>query len=131
MSFKTMPSSNYLSLVPPTFSLFPSATRDVISGEILSMTCSASGEPAPQITWYHRGVLLTEEMSNGTVSINSVITASTTTSRLKVTSASIEDAGLYRYWAGNFLGNESRDITVNVIGMHGCMCNTYLKHYQQ
>jgi hypothetical protein len=101
--------------LPPTFSLFPSATRDVISGEILSMTCSASGEPAPQITWYHRGVLLTEEMSNGTVSINSVITASTTTSRLKVTSASIEDAGLYRYWAGNFLGNESRDITVNVI----------------
>ena len=88
----------------------PSSTRDVVAGEVLSVTCAAVGEPAPQIRWYHRGLILNTNVSD------SATTAKTTTSSLKVLNVSNEDDGPYSCVAVNFLGNDSNDFTVSLVG---------------
>ena len=88
----------------------PSSTRDVVVGEVLSVTCAAVGEPAPQIRWYHRGLILNTNVSD------SATTAKTTTSSLKVLNVSNEDDGPYSCVAVNFLGNDSNDFTVSLVG---------------
>ena len=97
----------------------PSSTRDVVAGEVLSVTCAAVGEPAPQIRWYHRGLTLDTNVSNSAVLITSEITSKTTISSLKVQNVSNEDDGPYSCVAVNFLGNDSRDLAVTLVGGSG------------
>ena len=102
--------SLYVPVVPPVITVGPLSTRDVVAGEVLSVTCAAVGEPAPQILWYHRGLILDTNVSN------SATTAKTTTSSLKVQNVSNEDDGPYSCVAVNFLGNDSSNFTVSLIG---------------
>ena len=105
-------------VVPPVITLSPSSTRDVVAGEILSVTCAAVGEPAPRVLWYHRGLALNTSVSDGAtaVDLTTVTTANTTTSSLKVLNVTDEDGGLYTCVAVNFLGNDSSDILVSLVG---------------
>ena len=105
-------------VVPPVITLSPSSTRDVVTGEILSVTCAAVGEPAPRFLWYHRGLSLNTSVSDGAtaVDLSTVTTANTTTSSLKVLNVTDEDGGLYTCVAVNFLGNDASDILVSLVG---------------
>ena len=105
-------------VVPPVITLSPSSTRDVVSGEVLSVTCTAVGEPAPRVLWYHRGLALNANMSDGAtaVDLTTVTTGKITTSSLKVLNVTDEDAGLYTCVAVNFLGNDSSDFVVSLVG---------------
>ena len=105
-------------VVPPVITLSPSSTRDVVSGEVLSVTCAAVGEPAPRVLWYHIGLALNTSVSNGvtTVDLTTVTIGKTTTSSLRVLNVTDEDAGLYTCVAVNFLGNDSSDFVVSLVG---------------
>ena len=105
----------------------PSSTRDVVAGEVLSVTCAAVGEPAPRIRWYHRGSILNTNMSDSAVLITSEITSKTTISSLKIQNVSNEDDGPYSCVAVNFLGNDSRDLAVTLVGGSGlCITMQYV-----
>ena len=117
----------FLYVVPPVITVGPSSTHEVVAGEVLSVTCAAVGEPAPRILWYHRGLILNTNVSNSTVLLTSEITAKTTTSSLKVLNVSTEDDGPYSCVAVNFLGNDSRDLAVTVVGRSGlCITMQYV-----
>ena len=105
-------------LVPPTLTFFPSAVRDVVSGEDLIVECQGRADPLPVIQWFRGNQQLNDvDQSALHVSITSQsIDGVTTSSRLTVRGFTSEEAGEYSCVAVNALGNDSRSFQVNTVG---------------
>ena len=119
--------------VPPLLTGFPSALRDVVSGETLDATCRATARPAPVIQWFREGQLLTDgDQVPAGVSISQSSEGTTTSSRLTVTGFTSKEAGVYSCVAVNSLGNDSKSFQVRTVGesvqFHSCIqsCSSYL-----
>ena len=96
--------------VPPVLNLFPLADRDVVEGEILTVSCRASGNPTPIIQWFRDDQLL-----RGNQSI-SVSQRSNGISQLTVIGFANENVGMYSCVADNNLGSDSKSFQVNAVG---------------
>ena len=79
-------------------------------GDGASFTCQATGGPAPTISWYFNGVLLTD----GTISETSVNTT-TISSTLTIMSVESSDVGTYTCNATNVISTDTSSgvLTVN------------------
>ena len=101
--------------VLPTLTLFPSAVRDVVSGETLVVSCVASADQPPEILWF-RGAQQLNGSEMGRINVLQTIDDVSTNSRLTVTGFTTEEAGVYSCVAVNALGNDSRSFQVNTVG---------------
>lgn len=66
-------------------------------GEDIELSCSAHGQPTPVLSWIKNGVTL-----------------NTDSSTLKISSATMEDSGIYECWANNTHGEEYMPFYVNI-----------------
>ena len=101
--------------VPPTLNVFPSAVRDVVSGENLIASCEASADPLPVIQWFRGGQQMNDGDQEG-VSIFTSIETTISSSQLTVMDFTSEEAGVYSCVAVNAFGNDSRSFQVNTVG---------------
>lgn len=86
-------------LVPPTIAPLSSIVT-VTEGTPHTLTCTATGQPLPLITWSHGGVILSTQ---GSLSIQPSVHRS--------------DSGVYTCTATNTAGSDSVDITLDVLCM--------------
>ena len=100
--------------VPPTLTFFPSAVRDVVSGESLVASCRATGDPSPVIQWL-RGNQLLDGVDQPQISVSQSSDSLTTSSQLTVTGFTSEDMGGYSCVAVNDLGKVPRTFQVNIV----------------
>ena len=105
-------------LVPPTLTFFPSAVRDVVSGEDLIVECRGSADPLPVIQWFRGDQQLIDgdqSLLNVSITLQSIDDI-TTSSQLTVTGFTSDGAGVYSCVVFNALGNDSRSFQVNTVG---------------
>lgn len=93
----TIPSSS--PSVPPTIAPLPPIVT-ITEGTPHTLTCTATGEPLPLITWSRGAVILSTQ---GTLSIQP--------------SAHRSDAGVYTCTATNTAGSDTMDITLDILCM--------------
>ena len=80
--------------------------QKVTKGQKASIPCKVQGDPVPVVTWYNRGVLISNSSRysvsrDGTLSLNHV---------------TYDDNGQYQCVAKNEAGATSANITVFVVG---------------
>ena len=96
--------------------------RNVIEGDSIYITCSATGSPPPHIAWRipqgSKRISLdpVEVISIGVGNITSV------TRRLQIYQISRNDSGSYRCSATNYLGNDKHSIVLNVQCVFSITC---------
>ena len=95
----------------------PPMDMNVTTTENITLTCIASGYPAPSISWSHNGTTVNESIS---ISITEQDGDRMTMSTLIVTGAVVNDSGQYECSAispvGNFQIVESGPVTILVQG---------------
>ena len=91
----------YLSfcIVPPTILLSPVSSVTVSAGEDISISCNATGEPPPDITWLKDDALITTD-NEGTSIIN-MLSNSVSSSSLTIVDVTLLTAGIYYCNASN------------------------------
>ncbi|XP_033097920.1 basement membrane-specific heparan sulfate proteoglycan core protein-like [Anneissia japonica] len=89
---------------PPQVRITP-AYRQITEGDTVLFVCTANGSPTPTITWTHQG--FSTLPSNADIS-NGV---------LRISSASVNNAGTYQCEASNIAGSKSELATLVVIGI--------------
>ena len=101
----------------------PPMDMNVTTTENITLTCIASGCPAPSISWTHNGTAVNEIIY---ISITEQDGDRTTVSTLIVTGAVVNDSGQYECSATSPIGNfqivESGPVTVLVQGKHLLLC---------
>ena len=82
-------------------------------GDTASLTCQATGEPVPTISWYFNGILLADGAKH-TISETSVNTT-TINSTLTIMSVQSSDVGTYTCNATNVVSSDTSSgvLTVN------------------
>ena len=97
----------------------PPMDMNVTTTEDIILTCTASGYPAPSISWTHNGTTVSENIS---INITEQDEDRMTLSTLTVTGADFNDSGQYECFAtspiGSFQTVESGPVTVLVQGKH-------------
>ena len=88
------------STVPPRITTEPQRESKVSVGENLTLTCSASGDPLPEVTWSKEGQVLRLFNVTGPV--------------LHLVKVTREDFGSYKCTAKNKVGEASRPALVNI-----------------
>ena len=88
------------STVPPRITTEPKRETEVRAGQNLTLTCNASGDPLPEVTWSKEGQTLTLFNVTGSV--------------LHLVNVTREDVGSYKCTAKNKVGEASRPAAVNV-----------------
>ena len=88
------------STVPPRITTEPERESKVSVGENLMLTCSASGDPFPEVTWSKEGKTLRLFNVTGPV--------------LHLVNITREDVGSYKCAAKNKVGEASRPALVNI-----------------
>ena len=88
------------SSVPPRITTEPERESKVSVGENLMLTCSASGDPLPEVTWNKEGQVLRLFNVTGPV--------------LHLVKVTREDFGSYKCTAKNKVGESSRPSLVNI-----------------
>ena len=88
------------STVPPRITAEPERESEVSVGQNLTLTCNASGDPFPEVTWSKDGQLLRLFNVTGPV--------------LHLVNVTREDVGSYKCTAQNKVGEDSRRVLVNV-----------------
>ncbi|KAM7431262.1 Immunoglobulin C-2 Type [Porites harrisoni] len=86
--------------VPPRITTEPQRESKVSVGENLTLTCSASGDPLPEVTWSKEGQVLRLFNVTGPV--------------LHLVKVTREDFGSYKCTAKNKVGEASRPALVNI-----------------
>ena len=82
-----------------------------------SFTCQATGEPAPDISWYFNGVMINvSDINKYMIMSTSINTTTTTENTLTVYSVTSSDVGTYICIATNELGS---DRSVGVLTVNG------------
>ena len=82
-----------------------------MEGENITLSCNATGNPEPSISWVKDGFLIQS---------NSRINFSLGNKILTITNTSRTDSGEYRCVARNRVGNDTSNFKVNVL----CKCRT-------
>ena len=90
----------FFSSVPPRITTEPERESKVSVGENLMLTCSASGDPLPEVTWNKEGQTLRLFNVTGPV--------------LRLVNVTREDFGSYKCTAKNKVGEASRPSLVNI-----------------
>ena len=80
----------------------PARTSQVDAGQSLTLTCNASGDPLPKITWTREGATQANQLVNATGH------------RLYLVNVQKKDVGSYRCTANNGYGTASSLALVNV-----------------
>ena len=93
----------YHFLVPARITVQPARTSRVDAGQNLTLTCNASGDPKPNITWTREGATQANQLVNATGN------------RLYLVNVQKKDVGSYRCTASNGYGTASSLALVNVI----------------
>ena len=100
------------SLSPISFTVVPVIDQHPISTSVLapdpvSLTCIASGEPAPMVVWIKEtnGSQTEYSMSGDDVEISTIQSTSMSTSTLTINSTDVFVSANYSCIAGNILGN--------------------------
>ena len=103
----------------------------VSEGSNTTLDCRTTGDPAPEITWYQDGELLTEGVvvspamvvgdgsgsGEGSGNLGEIgIVLQLVSSTLTLAQTTANDSGLYSCQAGNAAGNVSVDVLVTVLG---------------
>ena len=88
------------STVPPRITTEPERESEVRVGKNLTLTCNASGDPLPEVTWSKEG--LTPRLFNVTGPV------------LHLVNVTREDVGSYKCTAKNKVGEVSHLAAVNV-----------------
>ena len=73
----------------------------------VTLVCSASGQPPPQVTWTRAGAIVQDgviESFNGSLVV----------SELTIANSSQADSGVYMCTANNTFGQDSANATVNI-----------------
>ena len=108
----------------PNFTVAPFVDVPLMDGNVATMediilTCTASGYPAPSISWTHNGTTINESISQ--INITTQNGESVSISTLTVTGALINDSGEYECFATSPIGNfqivNSGPVTVLVQGI--------------
>ena len=86
-------------------------------GNIASFTCHATGEPAPVIRWYYKGILVDSTNTAKYQIATSSLNATTTGSTLTITNVKSSDVGTYICNAINTISNS--DISSGVLTVNG------------
>ena len=85
--------------------------KSPIEGENITLSCNATGNPEPSISWVKDG---------SPINSNSRISFSQVNKRLTITSISRTDSGEYQCVVRNRFGNDTSNSKVNVL----CKCRT-------
>ena len=85
-------------------------TKDVILGENVTLTCSAEGNPAPEIHWKYKDIP------------NVIQTTWRRQRNINITKATSTNAGVYNCTATNKVGAVTRAVRVAVKGTSRCWC---------
>ena len=100
------------SLSPISFTVVPVIDQNPISTSVLapdpvSLTCIASGEPAPMVVWIKEtnGSQTEYSISGDDVEISTIQSTSMSTSTLTINSTDVFVSANYSCIAGNILGN--------------------------
>lgn len=99
--------------MPPFVESSPLDTEVVINDSV-SLSCSASGVPLPNITWSRTGY---GELMNSTNYLITNVQGDSITSLLTVVSAMQGDTGHYNCTAENSVGRDSATFYIQVQGM--------------
>ena len=97
--------------------IFPEVMDQVQDkGGTISLTCSATGQPLPTISWYFNGALINESNTmKNTISVM-LLNATTISSALTVMNAESSDVGTYTCNATNVV---STDISAGILTVNG------------
>ena len=90
-------------------------TKNVTTGQSFTLTCTATGDPVPNIEWRQNGTFYTIRDSS-VIIITSTDELRSISSVITVTNATSSDTGLYQCVATNVVGYDTRDATVIVQG---------------
>ena len=91
-----------LSSVPPNITLNPSSKADIEVGQNLTLTCNASGDPPPTITWTKDGIPQSQFNVSGY--------------DLNFSDVHSKDVGSYRCTAYNGYGKDAS--TASIVGLN-------------
>ena len=89
-----------ISTAPPRITTEPKRETEVAVGQNLTLTCNASGDPLPEVTWSKKGQTLRVFNVTGPV--------------LHLVNVTREDFGSYKCTAKNKVGEASLPAAVNV-----------------
>ena len=109
--------------VPPTIITFPEGP-EVVIGNSITLTCSASGIHLPSITWSRGGERIAG--SSREIISQSVVNESVLTSEIVLSSSEQRDTGNYSCSANNSAGVDIRHFYLQVLGMCIQIESTYL-----
>ncbi|XP_069687424.1 cell adhesion molecule Dscam1 isoform X3 [Periplaneta americana] len=86
-------------------------------GSPVSLHCSATGSPPPQFSWYLDGEILTASSVGHRYAIGQYVDqAGDVISHVNITSARVQDGGLYTCKASNSLGSATHAARLNIYG---------------
>lgn len=81
-------------------------------GDVVNLTCTATGEPLPSIQWYREDTLL---MNQSSITIYNSEHNNLTASVLELRGLAVGDSGNYSCQADNIVGNSSIEFEVMVM----------------
>ena len=84
--------------MPPSLPVAPVRMTDIEVGKDLTLTCNASGDPHPNITWTKDGVAVNQFNASGYL--------------LHLVNVQRKDAGSYRCTASNGYGNDATSVSI-------------------
>ena len=94
----------------------PSNDVVVTEGNDITIACGAMGYPPPTVTWNRDNGTLSDRVSISN-SVSTLIGDGNVTRvsvNLTIINASREDTGVYTCSASNFIGNDSKSVTVTI-----------------
>lgn len=106
LEFPDLPEGELPDISPPSFSTDTLKARveyDKKVGDTITVSCTVSGKPYPEVSWYKNGV----QMFNN-------IEFSGETSLLRIRNLKVEDSGTYTCVGRNMAGDLSKDYRVSV-----------------
>ncbi|XP_066994054.2 hemicentin-1 [Anabrus simplex] len=95
-------------LTKPMFMIHrPQLSRDEVEGASVTLDCSVTGYPPPQVTWYRNGHLLLDFMVKGLIRLSK-------NQILQIPSVKLADVGEYQCVAENKVGSAERKFHLEV-----------------
>ncbi|CAL8129113.1 unnamed protein product [Orchesella dallaii] len=95
-------------------------SQSIQPGPLVSLKCSAIGNPIPRITWSIDGLLISPQEQIYQYSRISVASYQQrngeTVSHLNISTVQVEDSGVYKCEASNLVGNSSHSARLNIYG---------------
>ena len=99
----------------PTAIISSPESPEVVIGNNITLTCSASGIHLPNITWSRKGEIIVE--SSKEIISQSVVNETVLASDLKITNTEQRDTGNYSCSAKNSAGVDTKLFYLQVLGM--------------